>query len=191
LRRRLDELEHEPDSRDPREALERALCPEAFVAVASSEFSSLLEGELMSVADKTYSGQCFCGAVTIEVSGEPVGAGYCHCANCRSWSAGPVNAFTLWKPNDVKVTSGEDQLGEFHNTEQSYRQWCRICGGHLLTRHPTWGLVDVYAATIPSFPFAPGVHVNYASTVLPMKDGLPKLKDFPEELGGSGEAMAE
>jgi hypothetical protein len=27
--------------------------------------------------------------------------------------------------------------------------------------------------------------------VLPMKDGLPKLKDFPEELGGSGEALAE
>ena len=24
----------------------------------------------------------------------------------------------------------------------------------------------------------PGVHVNYESTVLPMKDGLPKLKDF-------------
>jgi len=27
--------------------------------------------------------------------------------------------------------------------------------------------------------------------VLPMRDGLPKLKDFPAELGGSGEAMAE
>jgi hypothetical protein len=24
-----------------------------------------------------------------------------------------------------------------------------------------------------------------------MKDGLPKLKDFPAELGGSGEAVAE
>ena len=37
----------------------------------------------------------------------------------------------------------------------------------------------------------PGVHVNYESTVLRMKDGLPKLKDFPEELGGSGETLAE
>jgi hypothetical protein len=27
--------------------------------------------------------------------------------------------------------------------------------------------------------------------VMPMKDGLPKLKDFPEELGGSGETVAE
>jgi hypothetical protein len=39
--------------------------------------------------------------------------------------------------------------------------------------------------------FAPGVHINYAETVLPMRDGLPKLKDFPAEFGGSGEAIAE
>ena len=55
-------------------------------------------GELMSPDEKTYEGECYCGAVTIEVTGDPEGAGYCHCAACRSWSAGPVNAFTLWKP---------------------------------------------------------------------------------------------
>ena len=46
-------------------------------------------------------------------------------------------------------------------------------------------------ATIPTLKFVPGVHVNYAETVLPMHDGLPKLKDFPAELGGSGEAIKE
>jgi hypothetical protein len=40
-------------------------------------------------------------------------------------------------------------------------------------------------------PFTPALHVNYAETVLRMKDGLPKLKDFPAELGGSGAAVAE
>jgi hypothetical protein len=39
--------------------------------------------------------------------------------------------------------------------------------------------------------FRPTVHLNYAETVLPMKDGLPKLKDFPVEAGGSGEAIPE
>ena len=38
---------------------------------------------------------------------------------------------------------------------------------------------------------SPPLHVNYAETVLPMKDGLPKLKDFPEAFGGSGEMLAE
>jgi hypothetical protein len=37
----------------------------------------------------------------------------------------------------------------------------------------------------------PGVHVFYAETVLPMRDGLPKFKDFPKELGGSGDQIAE
>jgi hypothetical protein len=97
----------------------------------------------MSQDEKTFDGQCYCGAVKIVVTGDPVGAGYCHCASCRSWSAGPVNAFTLWKPEAVEVTQGADQIGEYHKNERSYRQWCKVCGGHLLTRHPEWDLIDV------------------------------------------------
>jgi hypothetical protein len=52
-------------------------------------------------------------------------------------------------------------------------------------------LVDVFGAMLPTLKFKPGVHINYADTVLPMRDGLPKLKDFPAEFGGSGEAIAE
>ena len=139
----------------------------------------------------THKGACFCGAVTIEVQGAPEAMGYCHCSSCRSWSAGPVNAFTLWKPANVKVTKGAEYMVRFVKTEKSGRQFCKQCGGHVMTDHPGFGLVDVYAATIPSVEFRPGVHVNYADTVLPMKDGLPKLRDFPAELGGSGEMIAE
>ena len=139
----------------------------------------------------TSKGACFCGAVEVEVTGSPEGMGYCHCASCRSWSAGPVNAFTLWKPENVKITKGAGHVGSFMKTERSDRQFCTQCGGHLMTAHPLWNLVDVFAATIPGVPFKPGVHVNYAETVQPMKDGLPKLQDFPKELGGSGVAIAE
>jgi hypothetical protein len=139
----------------------------------------------------THKGKCFCGEVEVEVSGAPEAMGYCHCSSCRSWSAGPVNAFTLWKPENVKVTKGEDYLAHYQKTELSDRQFCRKCGGHVLTDHAPIGLVDVYAATIPTLKFEPMVHVNYAETVLPMKDGLPKLKDFPAELGGSGESVPE
>jgi hypothetical protein len=69
--------------------------------------------------------------------------------------------------------------------------YCKVCGGHLMNGHQPVGLIDVFAATIPALKFVPGVHVNYAETVLPMKDGLPKLKDFPAELGGSGELAQE
>lgn len=139
----------------------------------------------------THQGTCFCGAVAVEVSGEPKAMGYCHCRSCRSWSGGPVNAFTLWAPADVKVTKGEEHVGTYHKTDVSHRQFCRLCGGHIMTRHPPLDMVDVFAATIPSVAFAPQVHVNYAETVLPMRDGLPKLRDFPAEFGGSGETVPE
>jgi hypothetical protein len=139
----------------------------------------------------SYSGGCFCGAVRIEATGAPEAMGYCHCRSCRSWSGGPVNAFTLWKPNAVKVTAGAEHLATYGGAENSRRQYCAQCGGHLMTNHPVWGLVDVFSATLPTLEFKPGLHVNYAETVLPMRDGLPKLKDFPKELGGSGDIMPE
>jgi hypothetical protein len=139
----------------------------------------------------TLTGKCFCGSVEIEVSGTPEAMGYCHCNSCRSWSAAPVNAFTLWKSQNVKVVKGAELIGRFAKTKMSDRRYCTKCGGHLMTSHPPLGLIDVYAAILPDLKFSPGVHVNYTETVLPMKDGLPKLKDFPAELSGSGVTVPE
>ena len=66
--------------------------------------------------NQTYKGACFCGAVELSVTGEPVAAGYRH---------------------------------------------------------------------------EPKLHVNYGDTVLRIKDGLPKMKDLPEEMGGPGETVVE
>lgn len=138
-----------------------------------------------------YSGACFCGAVEIRATGQPEAMGYCHCRSCRSWSGGPVNAFTLWPPEAVEVVRGAEHIATYRKTELTHRQFCRLCGGHLMAAHPSLGLVDIFAATIPDLAFAPQVHVNYAETVLLMRDGLPKLKDFPAEHGGSGEVVPE
>ncbi|MBX6420033.1 MAG: GFA family protein [Sinobacteraceae bacterium] len=138
-----------------------------------------------------YRGKCFCGAVQFTVRGEPEAMGYCHCESCRHWSAGPVNAFSLWKPDAVKVTQGAEHIGTYHKTPVSYRKWCTRCGGHLFTEHPPLGLVDVFAAMLPDLEFKPALHVNYGETVLRIKDGLPKLKDFPKEMGGSGVTLPE
>jgi len=129
--------------------------------------------------------------VPFTVTGEPVAMGYCHCNSCRHWSAGPVNAFTLWRPDAVRIVQGETDIGTYNKTPQSSRKWCKACGGHLFTEHPAWQLTDVYAATIPELEFKPGVHVHYQETVLRMKDGLPKQKDVPKEMGGSGVVLPE
>jgi hypothetical protein len=139
----------------------------------------------------SHTGSCFCGAVEVTVTGEPAAMGYCHCESCRHWSAGPVNAFSLWKPDAVQITKGAENVGTYNKTPGSYRKWCKLCGGHVMTEHPGMGLTDVYVAVIPDLPYRPALHVHYQESVLPIRDGLPKMKDVPSELGGSGELLAE
>src|ERR1700736_4741286 len=104
----------------------------------------------------THSGSCFCGAVEVEVTGSPEAMGYCHCRSCRSWSGGPVNAFSLWKPDAVRITSGSPHVATFEKAAMSHRKYCAKGGGHLMPNHPTLEPADVIAATIPTLAFAPG-----------------------------------
>ena len=139
---------------------------------------------------ETYTGSCNCGAVTIEASGEPLDMGYCHCDGCRRYSGAPIAAFTLWKPETVKITKGSESLASFKSSEMSERRFCTKCGAHIIVDHPTLGLTDI-RTPLSGFTFKPTVHLNYEETILPVKDGLPKLRDFPAAIGGSGEEMPE
>lgn len=145
-----------------------------------------------------HQGSCFCGDVKFTVTGNPEAMAYCHCDSCRNWSAGPISAFTLWKPSTFKITQGLDNIAGFDKnpiskdeTVVSNRVWCKTCGGHLYTDHPTMGLIDVPAVTIKDFTFTPAFHVHYQESVHKMKDGLPKFKDLPKEAGGSGVELSE
>ena len=127
----------------------------------------------------------------MSVTGRAAAMGCCHCESCRHWSAGPINAFSLWAPENVKVTKGAELLETFAKTDASHRKWCRSCGGHVMTDHPEMGMVDVYSAILPDLKFEPEVHVFYSEKVVSIKDGLPKMADVPEEMGGSGDTLPE
>ncbi len=148
--------------------------------------------------DNNYEGSCFCGSVRFTLNAEPEAMAYCHCDSCRRWSAGPVSAFTLWSPDNMVITQGQENIVSFDEnpgsddeTVVSRRQWCNKCGGHVLTDHPTMGLVDVPAVLIKGLQFNPGFHVHYQETVFSIKDGLPKFQDLPEAAGGTGIELAE
>ena len=50
---------------------------------------------------------------------------------------------------------------------------------------------NVRAAVLPRTTFKPILHLHQAETVLTMKDRLPKLRNLPVEVGGSGELVPE
>jgi hypothetical protein len=137
-----------------------------------------------------HTGGCYCGAVEIEATGEPLDMGYCHCEAGRRYCAAPFSIFTLWKPDTVKISKGEQFLGKFKSSDISDRRYCTKCGGHGMIDHATLGLADV-RVPLSDLTFKPTAHLNYQETVLPIKDGLPKLKDFPTAIGGSGETLPE
>ena len=108
----------------------------------------------------SYRGACFCGAVELRVTGQPNAMGYCHCRSCRSWSGGPVNAFTLWPTEAVGGVKGAERIGTYHKTDFSHRQFCRLWGGHLMTAHPPVKKNDGFAAKIPDLVFEPEGHIK-------------------------------
>ncbi|MFI5318811.1 MAG: GFA family protein [Myxococcota bacterium] len=132
-----------------------------------------------------------CGAVVLELSGEPAVQAFCHCDSCRGWLGAPIHAASLWPAAQVKITKGADKLGTYKRTEASHRKFCTSCGTPVLVDHPGMGMVDVPAGRVAGLDYKPGLHVHYGEKVLSVKDGLPKFKDFPKDFGGSGATLPE
>ena len=137
------------------------------------------------------SGSCFCGAVQIEVTGEPVVVGYCHCSDCTSWAGAPVQGFSLWAPGAIKISAGVDKLSSFTKAGDSHRKFCTQCGGHVMNERPSLGANSVYLNLVPNLDQQATLHVHYEEKTMSIADGLPKYKDLPAEFGGSGEMLAD
>ncbi len=138
-----------------------------------------------------HSGACFCGAIQFEVSGEPNVMGYCHCTDCASWAGAPINAFSLWAPENFQITAGSEQLGSYAKTPGSHRKYCTVCGGHIYSDHPEMGLVDVFLNNVPGKKHEGTLHVFYGEKTMSVPDGLPKYADMPVEFGGSGKQLSD
>lgn len=145
---------------------------------------------------QVFRGGCYCGAVEVEVRGQPVAAAICHCESCRKWHAAPINAWALWPDAAVSVPRGADGLLAFDRQGgggPSTRTSCARCGGALFNRKPLFGMTVVYAMTLhgSGFVFEPTFHCYYGERVLDVADGLPKFEDLPARLGGSDEQVEE
>lgn len=138
-----------------------------------------------------YIGICICGPVQFKLPGEPFAMLICQCIDCRAQSANPVNGAKAFKRDELAVTKGQDFIKKYNSSEGHDRCWCSKCGGHIFSDHPTFDLIDIHASVLDGIEFKPAVHVNYAQSILPIKDGLPKFKDLPKELGGTSGLMGE
>jgi hypothetical protein len=126
---------------------------------------------------------CFCGAVQLELTGEPNVQAYCHCGSCRGWLGAPIHGATLWPTPSVKVVKGADKLVTFKKTEASHRQFCNGCGSPVLVLHPAIGMTDVPSGTIPGFAFKPTLHVHTARRCSRCWTACPSSRTFRRTSG--------
>ncbi|MEP2101972.1 MAG: GFA family protein [Parasphingorhabdus sp.] len=98
----------------------------------------------------TMTGQCLCGSVSYDVSGEPQMTGVCHCKNCQRQS-GSAYSVLFGVTNDQLSIQGDlttyEDSSETGNVVE--RHFCGKCGSPLLSTLPTQpGMTFVKAGTL-------------------------------------------
>lgn len=122
-------------------------------------------------------GQCHCGAISYQVSGEPEHHALCHCTDCRRWSGAPMAGWIAFK--EAQVTIAGDPIA-YQSSEQATRLFCGACGTGLFYRNPASlpGLIDIQSGTLDDpAADAPGAEIMVKER-LPWMDGLEQLPKF-------------
>ena len=79
----------------------------------------------------TISGECFCGAIRYEVSGNLRDARSCHCSRCRKAFSSQASAYALVNSDEFEWSTGEDLLTSYVGKHGFGLQFCSVCGSTL------------------------------------------------------------
>lgn len=129
------------------------------------------------------SGQCFCGAITYQVSGEPDFVALCHCIDCRRASGAPMVAWAMFPEAALTLTKGTPKT--INSSGTAMRSFCADCGSGLFYRNEAVlpGIVDVQTATLDNPEvLPPALHMQTAERISWMRHvgDLPECSRFPE-----------
>lgn len=137
------------------------------------------------MADSTKRVHCCCGHIELELAGAPLTELFCHCKDCQSVHGAAYTPAAMYRKDDVKLVRGSPIRWKLRTTQ---RWACPDCGARLLSEGTSevWG-VNPY---MPGYGrFAPRMHINCESAVLPVIDDLPHYRTVPSAFGGSDERV--
>jgi hypothetical protein len=124
---------------------------------------------------------CLCGAVTVDLTGEPAARANCHCPSCRDFYATPMLSATAWASENVKAHGA---LRVFqHPSKQMSRAFCATCGETVFGTNRLGMrvvlnslLARAHGGTLPENR-TPTMHLFYRHRVLDVSDTLIKYLD--------------
>jgi hypothetical protein len=129
---------------------------------------------------------CHCGAIHLELTGEPVVQFYCHCDDCQAVHGAAYVPVALYRIPATRIVAGEPLMWKRRETP---RATCRECGTRVFAEPPGMGVRGVTALLLPKGLFKPAFHIQCQHALLPVRDGLPHYKGFPALFGGSDEQV--
>lgn len=130
--------------------------------------------------------QCLCGAVRMQIAGEPLACLYCHCDDCQAVHGGAYVAAAMYRTAQTRIVAGEPSVWKRSSTA---RATCRECGTRVFAEPPGLGVRSVPAALLPDGVFQPTFHMQCRHALLPVKDDLPHYAGFPAIFGGTDERV--
>lgn len=128
--------------------------------------------------------QCPCGAITLEIVGEPIACFYCHCDDCQAVHGAAYLPAALYRGEQVRLVAGEPLLWKRRTTK---RATCGTCGTRIFAETAGGEVRSIVGYLLPKGAFRPTFHVQCRHALLPVRDDLPHYAGFPPEFGGSDE----
>jgi hypothetical protein len=121
-------------------------------------------------------GNCACGAVKYQITGELSNATHCHCNHCRQTSGAPFITWIEVKSSDFQLLQGEP--GSFESRQKVARQFCKQCGTQLTYQNAEqldYIYVTVGSLSDPNM-IIPDKHIwcDRMLDWLELNDGLPR-----------------
>jgi hypothetical protein len=94
-------------------------------------------------------GGCYCGGVRYVAEGEPVMKAQCHCRECQYITGGSPNMFIAMPVAGFSYTKGTPKQFTRTDIERPVtREFCPVCGTHLVTRPSRFPVVVVKVGTL-------------------------------------------
>ncbi len=134
---------------------------------------------------KTTKIRCLCGAIELQIDGEPFSQFYCHCDDCRAMTGAAYLGVAAFPASAVRVVRGKPATWTLKTMPRTH---CSSCGTRLMAQ-PSADISGVCANLLPLGMFKPELHINCERAVLPVKDDLPHYKASPARFGGSDDTV--
>lgn len=129
-----------------------------------------------------YSGQCMCGVIRYQLTGDPKSVAVCHCRDCQRSAGAPMVSWAMFPEAALTVLQGQPTT--INSSGTAMRSFCSDCGTGLFYRNESIlpGIVDIQSATLDD-PDAlpPAVQIQTAERLHWMKrlHELPEFERFP------------